>query len=304
MPDERRTSLSIGGALTLSLLLVACSGGAASPSPVASDGSAAPTVAPTTAGEDVLDHETGATDVVLRYEEGGGFMMPAFAVTIVPHFTLYGDGTIIFRDPMAAPPEPEGPLFKSGPLKTAKLSEEQIQDLLRLALDDGGLAVARAEYTNDMIADASTAIFTITAGGQTKTVNVYALGLDMEGQADAQARSAFAKLAQTLTTIDQGGVVVATEYEPAAYRGILMESPGLIEPGIRNWPWPDIEVDDFQPDPDPAKLQFPNRVMTPEEVAVLGVDGANGGFQNMLLRTDDGMTYTFSLRPLLPEEVE
>ena len=27
-----------------------------------------------------------------------------------------------------------------------------------------------------MIADASTAIFTITAGGQTKTVNVYALG--------------------------------------------------------------------------------------------------------------------------------
>ena len=33
----------------------------------------------------------------LRYEEGGGFMMAGFAATQIPHFTLYGDGTVIFK---------------------------------------------------------------------------------------------------------------------------------------------------------------------------------------------------------------
>jgi hypothetical protein len=241
MSDERRLSLPIVALATLSLVLAACSAGGVSPTAAPSDGSSgAPTAAPTTAGEDDLDHETGATDVLLRYEEGGGFVMPSFAVTLVPHFTLYGDGTIIFRDPAQEFPPAEGSIFKAGPMKTAKLSEEQIQDLLKLALDEGGLAQAKAEYTNDMIADASTAVFTITAGGQTKTVNVYALGLDMEGMEDAQARAAFAQLAKTLTTIDQGGVIVATDYEPAAYRGILIEAPGAIEPDIRAWPWEDI----------------------------------------------------------------
>lgn len=306
MSDERRLSMLIAAVAALSLVLVACSGAGASPSPASSDGSSgAPTVAPSasdSASDDALEHETGATDILLRYEEGGGFVMPAFAATLVPHFTLYGDGTIVFRDPSEEFPQAEGSVFKSDPLKTAKLSEEQIQDLLKLALDEGGLAQARAEYRNDMIADASTAIFTITAGGQTKTVNVYALGLEVDGMEDAAARKAFLGLAQTLTKIDEGGIVTATDYVPTAYRGILMESPGVVAPDIRAWPWADIEVTDFQPDPDPNKLQFPHRLMTPAEVEVLGVDGYEGGFMNMIVKADGAMTYTFSLRPLLPDE--
>ena len=80
--------------------------------------------------------------------------MPAFTAAAVPHFTLYGDGTVIFRNPMLEPPPAEGSVFKMNPLRTAKLSEEQIQDLLMLALTEGGLAVARPEYRNDMVADA------------------------------------------------------------------------------------------------------------------------------------------------------
>jgi hypothetical protein len=305
MSDLRRPLLSIAATAALSLVIGACSGSAASPA-TASDGgpSGGPTAAPSATAEDALEHETGASDVLLRYEEGGGFVMPTFAVTFVPHFTLYGDGTIVFRDPVEEAPPAEGSLFKSGPLKTAKLTEEQIQDLLKLALDEGGLAAARSEYTNDMIADASTAVFTITAGGQTKMVSVYALGLEMEGMADAQARAAFLQLAQTLTTIDEGGMVAASEYVPTAYRGVLMEAPGVVDPDIRPWPWQDIAVEDFKPNPDPAKLQFPNRVMTPEEVEALGIEGYSGGFQNAILKADDGTTYTFSLRPLLPDETE
>ena len=133
---------------------------------------------------DTIEHKTGATDILLRYEEGGGFMMPAFTAAAVPHFTLYGDGTVIFRNPMVEVPPAEGSVFKMNPLRTAKLSEAQIQELLLLALSEGGLAVARPNYTNDMIADASTAVFTIEAGGIKKVVSVYALGLEMEGVAD------------------------------------------------------------------------------------------------------------------------
>lgn len=305
MSDERRRSLPIVAVATLSLVLVACSGSGTVASPVSSDGSSgAPTAAPTATAEDALDHETGATDVLLRYEEGGGFIMPSFAVTLVPHFTLYGDGTIVFRDPAQEFPPAVGSIFKAGPMKTAKLTEEQIQDLLKLALDEGGLAQAKPVYNNDMIADASTAIFTITAGGQTKIVNVYALGLDMEGVADAQARAAFLKLAKTLTTLDKGGVISATDYEPTAYRGVLIEAPGVVAPDIMAWPWDDIAVEDFKPDPDPNGLVFPYRVMTPAEIDVLGIDNYTGGFQNAIFKAEDGMTYTFSLRPLLPEETE
>src|SRR5687768_5563902 len=122
MSDLRRPLLSIAATAALSLVIGACSGRAASPA-TASDGGASggPTPAPSATAEDALEHETGASDVLLRYEEGGGFVMPTFAVTFVPHFTLYGDGTIVFRDPVEEAPPAEGSLFKSGPLKTAKL---------------------------------------------------------------------------------------------------------------------------------------------------------------------------------------
>ena len=41
-----------------------------------------------------------------------------------------------------------------------------------------GLLDGDAQYDNDMIADAATTVFTVTAGGQTSTVRAYALELD------------------------------------------------------------------------------------------------------------------------------
>ncbi len=288
----------------LAIIVAACSstGGSASQPP-----SGAPSVEPSQAPSaspdvDAIDHPTGATDVVLRYEEGGGFMMASYAATMVPHFTLYGDGTIVFRDPTIEFPPMEGSVGKMNPLRTAKVTETQIQDLLRLALGEGGLAVARPEYRNDMIADASTAIFTVQAGGLTKTVSVYALGLDVEGLADAPARAAFAKLAETLTSIEEGGAISATDYVPTAYRGVLFEGAGVVEPGAVEWPWDDITPADFAPDADPNGLQFPHKTLTPEEVEMLGFTGYEGGLQNVTLIAPDDTTHTFSLRPLLPDE--
>jgi hypothetical protein len=240
--------------------------------------------------------------VLLRYEEGGGFVMPAFLASQTPHFTLYGDGTVIFRNPMLELPPAEGSIGMLNPMRTAKLTEEQIQELLVLALGEGGLAIARPNYENNMVADASTATFTIHAGGVDKTVSVYALGMEVQGDADAPARAAFQRLAQRLTDFDKGGTFETAEFEPTTYRAVLFEAPGVQAPDVRAWPWPDLKVTDFKPDVDPNGLQFPHRTMTAEEIAKLNVTDFQGGFQNLVLTGSDGKLYTLSVRPLLPDD--
>jgi hypothetical protein len=304
-PRRRLASLTLSPALAV--FVVACSaGGAPTAAPTATPSSASstpPSAAPSgSPATGAVDHKTGPTDVLLRYEEGGGFVMPAFLASQTPHFTLYGDGTVIFRNPMLELPPAEGSVGMLNPMRTTKLTEEQIQELLVLALGEGGLAVARPNYENNMVADASTATFTIHAGGIDKTVSVYALGMDVQGGADAAARAAFLKLAQRLTDFDQGGMFETAEFEPTAYRAVLFEAPGIQAPDVRAWPWPDLKVTDFKPDADPNGLQFPHRTMTAEEIAKLGVTDFRGGFQNLVLTGSDGKLYTLSVRPLLPDD--
>lgn len=293
----------------LALLLVACSSaGGVSPasSAGASDGpSGAPSETPSaTTSVGAIDHLTGATDILLRYDEGGGFVPPSYSASMTPHFTLYGDGTVIFRNPALEIPPMQGSVAVLNPLRTAKLSEEQIQDLLIFALGEGGLAAARPDYRNDMVADASTATFTVQAGGIKKTVSIYALGMEVQGLADAPARAAFAKLAQRLTDFDQGGAFATDVYAPASYRATLLESPGVVAPDVRAWPWDELAVTDFKPSADPNGLQFPHRTMTAEELAPLKVSVYEGGFQNLVLTGPDGKLYTLSVRPILPDEAE
>jgi hypothetical protein len=301
MPSRRRRATPLLLFTLLGLVVAACSASTSGPADSGGGGSAQPSTTPVSG----IEHPTGADDVILRYEEGGGFVPASFMAAQTPHFTLYGDGTVVFRNPAAEPPPAVGSVFVMNPLRTAKLSEEEIQGILAFALGGGGLAGARPEYLNQMIADASTAVFTIDAGGITKQVSVYALGIDLpeEGAgADAPARAAFARLAQRLTDFDRGGTIATDVYVPAAYRGVLLESPGAVAPDIRDWPWPDLTPADFVANADPNVFSLPSRTMTPDEVDVLGIEGHEGGFQGMLIAGPDGKTYSFSLRPLLPDE--
>jgi hypothetical protein len=306
MSNHQRRSASLLLLPVLAIVIAACSAaGGASPAPASVGPGAAPSDTPSASpAVGAIEHKTGVTDIVLRYEEGGGFIMPAFTAAAVPHFTLYGDGTVIFRNPMLEAPPAEGSVFKMNPLRTAQLSEEQIQELLRLALGEGGLGAARPEYRNDMVADAGTTIFTIEAGGLKKTVSVYALGLEVEGMADGPARAAFKKFADRLADFDQGGTIATDVYQPEAYRGVLFEAAGVEAPDVRGWPWPDITPADFTPAADPNGNQFPHRRMAIEEVELLGIQDYQGGLQNVILTGPDGKSYTFSLRPLLPGETD
>ncbi len=291
--------------MVVPLLATACAGGSPGSSAAASDSPASASIDPTTSG---IEHPSGATDVVLRVSTGGGFMIAGFAATEAPTFTLYGDGTVVFRDPAEAlpPPPANSSLMPGLPFKTARLSEPQVQALLQSALGDGGLGIARPKYDAPGYADASTTTFEVHAGGVDKTVEVYALSPDPDPSLpDLVARKAFAQLAERLAKFDQGGTLSAQPYVPAAYRGVLFELPGVVVPDVRQWPWATIKPQDFTVSADPNLASFPKRTMTPDELAPLALPDVSGGAQGIYIQgPGDGKLYSFALRPLLPGDSE
>ena len=289
----------------LALVLSACSGAAASGAPSGSPGPSAapsnpPSAVPSTVG--AIEHKTGPTDVILRYDQGGGFVMPAYTAAQAPAFTLYGDGTLIFRPVKADPLPAVGSVSPFAPFRTAKMSEDQIQTLLDYALNEGGLGAARAEYMNMTVSDASTAVFTVNAGGLAKTVSVYALGLDSPEVPDLQIRKVLATLRDRLLDIDQGGTVKTDVYAPDRYRAILLEGQAGA-PDQKAWPWPDVKTAEFVSNGDPNAMPLPARVMTAAQIEALGIKPFEGGFVGLpLAGPGDGKFYTLSVRPLLPDD--
>jgi hypothetical protein len=291
MPS-RRTPLLAG----ILLLVAACSGASVSPA-------ATPSPSPTPSLG--IDHATGATDVVLRYDQAGGFIAPQAIVTLGPIFSLFGDGTIVFRDSTEAPPQTDDGVGRGAPYRTARLSEPQIQVLLQQAINDGALGIARAQYLNGRIADAPTTTFTLHAGGLNKTVSVVGLGIDQQPGPDALTLAALAKLAERLGRFNAGTGFETQVYVPERYRAMLLEAP--MGGGGRApiaWPWPDIKPSDFTLPADRAGPAFPRRTVTAAEVAKLNLKQIEGGLLAIPVKAPDGAIYSLALRPLLPDETE
>jgi hypothetical protein len=275
---------------------------APSPSPTGlPSGSGGPTPAPSPTASPVADgisHPTGAADVLLRIESGGGFVPIDFLATNAPSFTLYGDGTVVFRDLTAVPPTGEGSnINRLSPLLTIRLDEDGIQALLSDALGRGGLGIAAGPYMGQG-ADMPSTTFTINADGGTKVVSVTPLSPDMHPQ-DRGIVTQLAGLAERLDGF--AGLVPGEQvYVPAAYRGILMSTDQAFGPVI-DWPWPAIKPADFvSRENEFLKL----RSLSPADVAALGIPTIEGGFSGITLKAPDGKLYSFSLRPLLPDETK
>jgi hypothetical protein len=287
-PPRRATAAT---ALLLALG-AACSPAAGTPGPSAG-GTSAPTPTPvaTIAG---IEHPTGATDIVLRFEEGGGFVPVDFLATEAPSFTLYGDGTVVFRDPQATPPEPVGNVNRSVPFQTIRLGEEGIQALIEQALGPGGLGIAVGPYMG-LGADIPTATFTINADGREKQVSVSGLSPEMHPQNTliVTTLSNFADRLRTFGDNVAGEVV----YEPAAYRGTL-QKVDQANGAVVDWPWTDLEPVDFTAGPNDFLLLH---TLTPAHVAALAIPGIEGGLLGLNIKKD-GKLYSLALRPLLPDE--
>ena len=295
-PSRRRPVAAT--ALVLALA-AACSPGATSaptagPSGGPSAGPTGPAPTPTAAPQGAISHPSGATDIVFRVDTSGGFVPVEFMATSAPGFTLYGDGTVVFRDPFATAPDPVGNVVRGVPFQMIKLGEEGIQAILADALERGALGVATGPYQG-LGADIPTTTFTINANGATKEVSVVGLSPDMHPQ-NVMIVTAISQFAERLNKF---GDNVAGEqvYTPQGYRGILIpqEQPFGAQ---MEWPWPDLTPADFQGDQNDFLF---TRAMTLDEVAALGIPNISGGLQGISFNTD-GKFYSFALRPLLPDE--
>jgi hypothetical protein len=285
--------------MLIALVPAACSSGAASPG-AASPGAASPSVPPGatppaavatgTPAPDVIAHPTGAADVVLRAGLESGFVRMETVMGRVPLFTLYGDGRVLLvpEDPGVAP--------DAAPrLRETHLSEDEVQRLLRYALVDGGLGIAREDYPA-MIMDAPNTVFELRADGMDKRIMVNALSADPAPGPDAAAYRAFAGLLADLQSLS-----TAADYAPGQAVAILAETGGAPGMPTTPWPWRDLAPADFVQPAEADAIPFPRRLLDAGEAAAAGVDPN----ASTVLNVDgpDGRTYAVVIRPALPEEI-
>ena len=289
---SRRARPLVPAALGVLLLAACAPGGTPGPSSGPSSG---PSQQPTPTAVAGIEHPTGATDVVLRFEEGGGFVPIDFIATQAPSFTLYGDGTVVFRDAQANPPPAVGSIIRSVPFQTIRLDEEGIQALLEYALGPGGLGVAVGPYMSNAM-DIPTQTFTVNADGRTKQVTANGLAPDLYQPGDKLIIATLAKLADRLRTF---GTNVAGEstYTPTTYRGVLQKVDQAFG-AVADWPWTDLEPSDFVSG---VNEFLSTRTLTPEQVALLAVPEMQGGMMGFYLKKD-GKLFSLAVRPLLPDE--
>jgi len=115
---ETMSKMSRALLLVLVTLLAACTGTASSMAPPGGSGSSATPGSTEEPATGEIDHATGADDVILRLDQGGGMMVRGGGATLVPPFTLYGDGTVVFRNPALDLPPAAGPVFLQNPMRT------------------------------------------------------------------------------------------------------------------------------------------------------------------------------------------
>jgi hypothetical protein len=297
MPNRR---LRIAALLLTGILAAACGTGGSSPSLLPGE-SGGPSGSPPTS-DGAIAHPGGAADIVLRYDVGGGLVPISFFAAHLPSFTLYGDGTTVWVSAVRVNPRTDGAPSTGQPLRTGRLPEDQVQALLAFALGDGGLGAARDSYDFPGIADGPTTTFRIDAGGRSRTISVYALGIEGQGGPDIAIRTHFKALVTRLAEIDANGTA-GVPYVATAYRGVLDEASGSITAPVAAWPWTTIAPADFLASTGDHAMGQRRKVLSPGEAAALGVPGYRDGITGGLyLEAPDGRTYSLVLRPLLPDE--
>lgn len=275
--------------------------------PPSSTPAATPTVEPTpsptpsvpsspnpTAG--AIDHPTEARAVILRVEQVGGFVIQGFVFARVPAFTLYGDGTVIYR-----PMDPNAVFGDTFPvLSVAHMDEDQVQALLRFALGQGRLLDARAQYLNPFIVDAPDTVFTLNAGELSKKVTVQGMGVGNVPPGDAQDVAGFQILNELLNDfgkpVANGQATTVGPYTPTGYRGQLFPADGIA--GAKPWPWLEITSPDLITGNEFGGLLVE---LTPDQVSKL-TPVPTGGLVGAPLIGPDNKTYQLSIKPLLPDD--
>ena len=247
---------------------------------------------------------TGSGQVVLRIEQGGGFVPVQYNLTRMPMLTLYGDGLYVTPGPqIEIYPGPALPA-----LAQQRLTPEAIQLLLQAAIDAG--LDADHSYTTMMVSDAPTTTFTLTVDGQTHTTEVYALDFDMGPspqsmtKEEAKARkdlAAFQAKASDLSWLPSGSVTDEGMYAPTSLR--IFSGPYQPDENLQQSPiaWPLTPgLAGFGDSADNAMGGMRCGTVAADAAATLLplAEQAN----QLTPWTSDGERYGLWFRPLLPDE--
>ncbi len=197
--------------LTLSVLLAAlpaaCGGGEEPP--------------PATAPREL---PTGPDAVVLEIRQEGGIAGPDPVFRSPPEVLIIGDGRLVHAAASAGDAE-EGTISAAG-----------VRHVVGLAADAGLLAdVAYPERTD--VADASTTVVTITAGGHTWVHRVYALG-DGYGEDPGPERARLAAFVAAVEDLGGSHPAWLGEAHPFVPDEYLVRARPESEPGEAALDWP------------------------------------------------------------------
>jgi hypothetical protein len=259
-----------------------------------------------TPGGGGVEHPTGAEQIVLRIETGGGFTSPDYQLRLIPEFNLYGDGSLVTPGPqIEIYPPPALPAVQVQPV-----SEDGVQAILQAAID-AGVDSGRdmTDMGSTMVADAATTTFTISVNGTTNSFGVYALGMldgrcpDGMSTQECDARTTLTSFVRQLGDLQAwlpaGSLGETTPYEPSGsrvYVGDVRRDADLQQPTVA-WPL-DPPLDSFG---ELAVARYRCGVVTGSEWSDT-LQPLAAGTNELTPWTSAGSSYGLVFRPLLPDE--
>ena len=171
-----------------------------------------------------IDHATAPDHVLVQISSEGGFTPVEWTYTNFPFYSLYGDGTNVL--PGAQIEIYPGPALPA--ISSRHVDEAGIQAILEEAIAAVQDVPADLDDLGFMsIADASTTVITVSAGGVDRTIRVYALGElterpdgmpEREYQARLQLQELVAKLTGPTDWMPEGSLGPESDYEASAAR--------------------------------------------------------------------------------------
>ena len=260
---------------------------------------------PVDPGAGGIDHSTAADAVLVRISYEGGFVPVEWTYTNFAFYSLLGDGTLIV--PGAQIEIYPGPALPA--VSSRRVSEAGIQAILEQAI---GVVRNIPADLNDLgfmnIADASTTVVTVSAGGVDRTIRAYALSElterpDGMPEREYRARLGLQELVATLTGptewLPEGSLGPEGAYEASAARVFVGNYRAVddLEQDPMAWPLSAGLADFGDPIP-PGEMRC--GVVEGEDWKTLR--GSATTANQLTPWTDAGDRYSILFRPLLPDE--
>lgn len=252
-----------------------------------------------------IDHATSPDQVLVQLSYEGGFVPVEWTYTNFPFYSLYGDGTLIL-------PGAQIELYP-GPALPA-ISSRQVDEAGIQAIIEKAIAAVEGIPTdlNDLgymsIADASTTVITVSAGGADRTIRAYALSELTERpdgipEREYQARLDLQELVTTLTGsgdwLPEGSLGPEGSYEASAARLFVGEYRPVEDLTQEPVPWPlGDSLAGFGETAPPG--QYRCGVVQGEDWNA--VHQAASSANTLSPWADAGERYSILFRPLLPDE--